>query len=84
MRLTVADEGEGMTDEVLARAFEPFFTTKPAGKGTGLGLATVHGIVSQTGGQISVETEVAAGTTFRIHLPAATESGEYPLSQFCP
>lgn len=84
VRLTVADEGEGMTDEVLARAFEPFFTTKPAGKGTGLGLATVHGIVSQTGGQISVETEVAAGTTFRIHLPAATESGEYPLSQFCP
>lgn len=69
LRISVADTGEGMTPEIRKHLFEPFFTTKPVGKGTGLGLASVHGTVGNHRGAISVESEPNAGTTFTIHLP---------------
>ena len=71
--LAIEDSGIGMTDEVLARLFEPFFTTKETGKGTGLGLATVYGIVKSAGGAIDVDSKLGSGTTFRVFLPAADE-----------
>ncbi|MFO0611815.1 MAG: PAS domain-containing protein [Polyangiaceae bacterium] len=69
--LEVRDRGTGMNDETLKHAFEPFFTTKEIGKGTGLGLATVHGIVRQSGGLVEIDTEVGLGTTVRAIFPEA-------------
>jgi PAS domain S-box-containing protein len=72
--LAISDEGHGMEAEVAARAFEPFFTTKPKGAGTGLGLATVYGTVTQAGGHAEIESEPGSGTTVRVYLPVASGS----------
>jgi two-component system, cell cycle sensor histidine kinase and response regulator CckA len=79
--LSVADTGCGMTADVLAHAFEPFFTTKGPGKGTGLGLATVYGIVSQSGGYVTIDSTAGVGTTVTTYLPATADPIERPAEK---
>jgi two-component system, cell cycle sensor histidine kinase and response regulator CckA len=74
--LAVSDNGQGMPPEVLGHLFEPFFTTKSKDRGTGLGLATIYGVVRQAGGTIDVQSEVGRGTTFRVFLPRVDEAAE--------
>ena len=73
VRIDVRDTGTGIPPEIMQRIFEPFFTTKDVGQGTGLGLATVFGIVRQTGGYLTVHSEVGSGTTFSVYLPRLSE-----------
>lgn len=75
VRLRVADTGTGMDRDTIERAFEPFFSTKPREKGSGLGLATVYGIVNQAGGVVDLESDVGTGTTITIWLPSAVSAG---------
>jgi PAS domain S-box-containing protein len=81
VRLRVSDTGVGMTKDVAERAFEPFFTSKPKGSGTGLGLATVYGIVSQAGGQVQIYSEPGQGTTVSVVLPVTDQAPPTPTPQ---
>jgi len=72
--IEVSDNGPGMSPQVLAKVFEPFFTTNPAGKGTGLGLAMVHGFAEQLGGKVDMESNLGTGTTVFVYMPLIPQS----------
>src|SRR5206468_5900505 len=67
--LSVADTGHGINEDIKGHVFDPFFTTKPVGQGTGLGLSTAYGVITQSGGYLFVDSELGTGATFRIYLP---------------